>query len=120
MGKKNVTFDDIAKYTGFSKTTVSRYFNNPDSLTLKNQQIIADALVALDYKENKVARILANGNTEFIGVIVPNLYLHYYSEMLNRILSTYEEYGYKFLVFVGDEKKNVERQYISELLAYKI
>ena len=90
MGKQNVTFDDIAKYTGFSKTTVSRYFNNPDSLTLKNQQIIADALVALDYKENKVARILANGNTEFIGVIVPNLYLHYYSEILNRILSTYE------------------------------
>ena len=120
MSKKNVTFDDIAKYTGFSKTTVSRYFNNPDSLTLKNQQIIADALVALDYKENKVARILANGNTEFIGVIVPNLYLHYYSEMLNRILSTYEEYGYKFLVFVGDENKNIERQYISELLAYKI
>ena len=120
MSKKNVTFDDIAKYTGFSKTTVSRYFNNPDSLTLKNQQIIANALVALDYKENKVARILANGNTEFIGVIVPNLYLHYYSEMLNRILSTYEEYGYKFLVFVGDENKNIERQYISELLAYKI
>lgn len=120
MSKKNVTFDDIAKYTGFSKTTVSRYFNNPDSLTLKNQQIIADALVALDYKENKVARILANGNTEFIGVIVPNLYLHYYSEMLNRILSTYEEYGYKFLVFAGDENKNIERQYISELLAYKI
>lgn len=120
MSKKNVTFDDIAKYTGFSKTTVSRYFNNPDSLTLKNQQIIADALVALDYKENKVARILANGNTEFIGVIVPNLYLHYYSEMLNLILSTYEEYGYKFLVFVGDENKSIERQYISELLAYKI
>ena len=120
MSKKNVTFDDIAKYTGFSKTTVSRYFNNPNSLTLKNQQIIADALVALDYKENKVARILANGNTEFIGVIVPNLYLHYYSEMLNLILSTYEEYGYKFLVFVGDENKNIERQYISELLAYKI
>lgn len=120
MSKKNVTFDDIAKYTGFSKTTVSRYFNNPDSLTLKNQQIIADALVALDYKENKVARILASGKTEFIGVIVPNLYLHYYSEMLNRILSTYEEYGYKFLVFVGDENKNIERQYISELLAYKI
>ena len=31
--KKNVTFDDIARYTNFSKTTISRYFNNPDSLT---------------------------------------------------------------------------------------
>lgn len=120
MSKKSVTFDDIAKYTGFSKTTISRYFNAPDSLTLKNQKIIADALVTLNYKENKVARILASGNTEFVGVIIPNMYFHFYSEMLNHILSTYEEYGYKFLVFVGDEKKDIERQYLSELLAYKI
>jgi len=120
MKKKSVTFQDIANYTGFSKTTISRYFNNPDSLTLENQQIISNALTALDYKENKVARILANGKTEYIGIIVPNLYLHYYSEILNQLLSTYEEFGYKFLVFVGNEKKNVERQYISELLAYQI
>lgn len=118
--KKNVTFDDIAKYTNFSKTTISRYFNNPDSLTLKNQEIIAKALVDLDYKENKVARILANGNTEFIGIIIPHLHNHYYSEMLNQILQTYEKFGYKFLVFIGNEHPETERQYIEELMAYKI
>lgn len=117
---KNVTFSDIAAYTHFSKTTISRYFNNPDSLTLENQKIIADALVALDYKENKVARILANGKTEFIGIIIPNLFLHYYSEILNRILSTYETFGYKFLVFIGNDNEEIERRYIQELLAYKI
>lgn len=118
--KKNVTFNDIAKYTNFSKTTISRYFNNPDSLTLENQEIIAKALVDLDYKENKVARILANGKTEFIGVIVPNLFHHYYSEMLDKILSTYEQFGYKFLVFIGNENEENERRYINELLSYKI
>ena len=75
MGKKNITFDDIAKYTNFSKTTISRYFNNPDSLTLENQQIISDALEALNYKENKVAKILANGKTEFVGIIIPDRYM---------------------------------------------
>lgn len=120
MKTKKVTFADIAKYTGFSKTTVSRYFNNPDSLTLENQQKIADALDALDYKENKVGRILASGKTEFVGVIIPNLYMHYYSEMLNQILATYEKYGYKFLVFAGNAKADVERKYIEELLAYNI
>ena len=118
--KKNVTFNDIAKYTGFSKTTISRYFNNPDSLTLENQEIISKALIDLDYKENKVARILANGKTEFIGIIIPNLYNHYYSEMLNQILLTYEHFGYKFLVFIGNEQEEAERQYIQELLAYNI
>ena len=120
MGKKKVTFDDIAKYTNFSKTTISRYFNNPDSLTLANQEIIAQALIDLDYKENKVAKILANGKTEFVGIIVPNLYLHYYAEMLNQILSSYEKFGYKFLVFAGNSNESIERRYIQELLAYNI
>lgn len=93
--KKNVTFSDIAKYTHFSKTTISRYFNNPDSLTLENQKIISDALIKLNYKENKVARSLANGNTEFIGIIVPNMFNSYYSEVLNQILATYIQMSHK-------------------------
>ena len=120
MKKKNVTFDDIAKYTNFSKTTISRYFNNPDSLTLENQKIISDALEALNYKENKVARILANGKTEFVGILIPDLYMHYYAQMLSEILATYEKFGYKFLVFEGNLDKTIEQQYIQELLAYKI
>lgn len=120
MPKKNVTFGDIADYTGFSKTTVSRYFNAPETVTPENKRIIADALAALGYKENKVARILANGKTEFIGVIVPNLYLGFYSEILDRLLSTYEKYGYKFIVFAGNGQLERERRYIEELLAYKI
>lgn len=120
MRKKKVTFADIAEYTGFSKTTVSRYFNNPDSLTVENQDKIAEALKTLDYKENKLAKVLANGKTEIVGVIVPNFYLHYYSEMLNQIISTYEKYGYKFIVFAGNENGDIERKYINELLAYNI
>ena len=120
MDKKKVTFDDIAKYTNFSKTTISRYFNNPDSLTLKNQEIIAQALIDLDYQENKLAKVLANGKSEFIGIVIPNLYLHYYAEILNQILISYEKFGYKFLVFVGTDDEETERKYIQELLAYKI
>lgn len=87
---------------------------------MENQEKIADALTALNYKENKVARILANGKTEFIGIIIPNLFLNYYSEVLNQILTTYETYGYKFLVFLGNDSQETERRYIKELLAYKI
>lgn len=118
--KKNITFSDIAKYTHFSKTTISRYFNNPDSLTPENQKIISNALAELNYRENKVARILANGKSEFIGIIIPNLFNDYYSKTLTQILSTYEEFGYKFLVFTGNGDEECERRYIRELLAYKI
>ena len=57
MNKKKVTFADIAKYTNFSKTTISRYFNNPDSLTVENQEKIAKALKNLGYHENKPLNI---------------------------------------------------------------
>lgn len=120
MKKSKVTFADIAEYTGFSKTTISRYFNNPDSLTLENQSKIAEALEALDYKENKLAKVLANGKTEIVGVVIPNLYMHYYSDILNHLISTYEKYGYKFIVFTGNENPDAERKCIAELLAYNI
>ena len=120
MGKKQVTFADIAEYTHFSKTTISRYFNHPDSLTLENQEKISQALKDLGYKKNKLAKVLANGKSEFIGIIVPNLYLHYYSEMLTQILSSYRDYHYKFLVFVSDNGPEEEQQYIEELMAYQI
>ena len=56
MSKKQVTFADIAAYTHFSKTTISRYFNHPDSLTLENQEKISQALDTLGYKKNKLAK----------------------------------------------------------------
>lgn len=118
--KKKITYADIAAYTGLSKSTISRFFNSPDSLPLDSQEKVSQALDVLGYKENKIARILASGKTEFVGIIVPNLYMHYYAEMLSQILSSYEAYGYKFLVFAGDEKKDIEKKYIEELLAYNI
>ena len=51
MSKKQVTFADIAAYTHFSKTTISRYFNHPDSLTLENQEKISQALDILGDKK---------------------------------------------------------------------
>ena len=114
--EKKVTFADIAAFTGFSKTTVSRYFNDPDSLTEK----IADALEKLNYKENKLAKVLANGKTEIVGVIIPNLYMHYYSDILGRLIGTYEKFGYKFIVFSGNDDPEAEKNYITELLSYNI
>ena len=51
MAKKQVTFADIAEYTGFSKTTISRYFNHPNSLTLENQE-------NLTIKQGEVTKLL--------------------------------------------------------------
>lgn len=118
--KKNVTFSDIAKHTNFSKTTISRYFNSPETLTESSIKKIEKALMELNYTENKVARSLANGKTEIIGIIIPNLFLHYYSQILNNLIQTYSKYNYKFIVFLGDSNPDEEIKCIRELMAYKI
>ena len=121
MGRKQaVTYQDIAEYTGFSKATISRYFNDRDSLTLEKQDTISEALKKLDYRQNKVARVLANGKTEMVGILLPDLYHHFYYQILNKILGTYREFGFKFLVFNGDHNEEVERRYLQELMAYKV
>lgn len=121
MGKnRTVTYQDIAEYTGFSKTTISRYFNDRDSLTIEKQDRISEALTKLDYRQNKVAKVLANGKTEIVGILLPDLYHHFYYQILNYILGTYRQFGFKFLVFNGDHDVDVERKYIQELMAYKV
>lgn len=120
MGEKRVTFKDIANHTGFSKTTISRYFNKPDYLTPENRQKISMALKELHYKENKVAQILARGETNFIGLIVPHMFMSFYSHLLDRFLHTYDHFDYKFLVFSGGADPVSERKYIRELLSYQI
>ena len=54
MSKKT---GDICRYCSiypfFQKTTISRYFNHPDSLTLENQEKISQALDILGYKKKQ-------------------------------------------------------------------
>lgn len=118
--KKNITFSDIAAYTNFSKTTISRYFNSPETLTNESITKIEKALKELNYTENKVARSLANGKTEMIGVIIPNLFMHYYSEVITNLINSYNKFNYKFIVFLGSNDSEEELQYIKELMSYKI
>ena len=118
--KKKVTFLDIAQKTGYSKTTISRYFNQPDSLTVETQDIIAKALEELDYHENKLARVLANGKTEIIGILVPDLHMHYYAELLSSILDTTENHNYKFMIFPEKESIASEQELLNELMAYNV
>ena len=53
-------------------------------------------------------------------IYMPNLYLHYYSEMLTQLLSSYSDYHYKFLIFSSEHEAEEEQQYIEELLSYQI
>lgn len=123
MPPKNshVTFQDIADYTHFSKTTISRYFNAPQTLTPASRQRIEEALEALDYHGgSKVGRMLANGQTELIGILTPQFFFPFYAHLINDILDTFRDNHYKFIVFTCNGDEAVEQRAIAELTAYRV
>lgn len=120
MEKKNTTYADIAQYTNLSKMTISRYFNQPDSLAKDTRQKIAQALQELNYSENKFAKALASGKSNIIGIIIPSFYYHFYTAIVDTFIRNYPKYPYKFMVFISNDSPELERSYIDELLSYRI
>ena len=66
-----VTISDIAKATGYSKTTVSFAFNNPRRISKEARKKVLDAARDLGYIPDPVARSLASGRHGTIGLLLP-------------------------------------------------
>lgn len=120
MKKKNTTYGDIASYTNLSKMTVSRYFNQPDSLAEETKEKIEEALKKLNYTENKFAKALSSGKSGIIGMITPNFFYNFYTALIDAFIRTYPKSPYKFLVFTSDDSADMERSFLTELLSYRI
>lgn len=120
MKKQNTTYSDIARYTNLSKMTVSRYFNQPESLSDETKKKIQEALQELNYTENKFAKALSSGKSGIIGIITPTFFYNFYTALIDTFIRVYPKSPYKFLVFTSDSSPEMERSFITELLSYRI
>lgn len=69
MKQKRMTLEQIAREINISRVTISKVINGHDSVSLKNKQIVLDALKAYGYRENKAAKSLAANRSYTIGLI---------------------------------------------------
>jgi DNA-binding LacI/PurR family transcriptional regulator len=60
---------DVAERTGFSIMTVSRVLNGFPGVSGETRRRVEDAIVALGYRANTAARVLAGGRSRTIGVV---------------------------------------------------
>lgn len=60
---------DVARLAGVSHQTVSRVINNLPNVKAATRERVLDAMQALEYRPNSVARSLATSRTHRIGVI---------------------------------------------------
>lgn len=102
------TIFDVARLSGFSKTTVSRAFVNPDKVNEETKKIIYEAAKSLNYSPNAIARAMVKQKNENIAFIIyekhfPISLNPFYSSIFESVQLELEHYGYNlYIVSNGD------------------
>lgn len=83
MSPSTSTIRDVAHAAGVSIATVSRVLNGTARVSDEITSRVIAAVAAVDYWPNGAARSLpTRGQTHVIGVLLPDLYGEFYSEMI--------------------------------------
>jgi len=116
----SVTIKTIAALAQVSTATVSRYINNPDSVSEKKRQVLAQVIAEQNYKPNELARSLIMNSSNIVGVILPDINNIYFSPIMLGIEGELEKHGYSTFICNthGDILK--EKQYVDTLLTYRV
>ncbi len=87
------TIKDVARETGLSLSTVSKYINGLP-VREKNRVIIKEAIDRLGFKPNVIASALKSCRTKLIGVILPGIANSVYAKLLSVISAELAGIGY--------------------------
>lgn len=79
------TIRDVAREAGVSIATVSRAFNQSSLVSQATCQQVREVAARLDYWPNGTARSLITNRTHALGVLLPDLYGEFFSEVIRGI-----------------------------------
>jgi LacI family transcriptional regulator len=109
------TIKDVAKMSGLSIATISKYING-GSVRDKNRAIIADAIGRLDYRVNEIAQGLKTNKTKTVGILIPTLDRIFYSAIISVIEDILLKNGYSTIICTYMEDENIEKTKIQFLV----
>lgn len=92
------TIKDVAQAAGVSVATVSRVYNDSELVREKTASRVRDAALRLGYVPHGGARSLSTSRTHTLGVLLPDLYGEFFSEIIRGIDQTAQGSGYHLLV----------------------
>lgn len=92
------TIRDVAREAGVSIATVSRVFNNSGLVHEDTRRRIDEVAKRLRYIPNGAARTLSTRRTQTIGVVLPDLYGEFFSEVIRGIDQEVQRAGWHLLV----------------------
>jgi LacI family transcriptional regulator len=101
-----VTIKDVAREAGVSVATVSRVWNDADFVSPETRQRVAEVAARLGYSPHGAARSLITRTTFALGVLLPDLYGEFFSEIIRGIDHVAQAAGYHILVSSSHESKD--------------
>jgi len=101
------TIKDVAKHSGLSMATVSKYLNGI-KVKESNKIAIDTAINKLGYSPNVLARGLRTGQSHTIGVVIPELISMFPTTILSHAEDILFNMGYSLIV--SDCRSNIERE----------
>lgn len=96
--KQHATIREVAEMAGVSQMTVSRVLNRRESVKKSTRERVEEAIQALNYRPNLLARSLAGGKSLFIGLIFNNPSNNYLGELLVGALNRCREAGHHLVI----------------------
>src|SRR6266700_3102097 len=100
-----VSIKDVARAARVSVATVSRVQNDSASVTEPTRRRVRAVAQRMGYSPHAAARSLSTSKTGGLGVLLPDLYGEFYSELIRGIDQTAQRHGYHVLLASSHNEK---------------
>ena len=110
-----VKIEDVARAAGVSVATVSRVLNEQGGVLPQTQQKVKEAVEALSYEPNLLARNLRKNESRIILILAPNFSNPYYSNVLAGICDVSRNLGYSTLIYNTYDSNALDETLVTSL-----
>lgn len=112
-----IRLKDIAADLGVSAVTVSKVLRGKPDVGEDTRQRVLQRVREVNYQPNLLARGLASGKSQTVGLIVPDLLHTFFAEFAKGLKAGLRRRGYQLILASAEEEPQLEREEIDTLLA---
>ncbi|POF28252.1 LacI family DNA-binding transcriptional regulator [Roseibium marinum] len=113
--RRTTSLKDVAKEAGVSVTTVSRFLNGKLDLPDSTKKRIESSIARLKYEPNPHARRLSRGQTDTIGLVVPDIANPFFATLVAAVEEEADSRGLAVTLYATLNRADRELAYLSRI-----
>jgi LacI family transcriptional regulator len=117
---KQATLKEIAEKLGISITTVSKALKDYSDVSLKTKTAVISLAKELNYSPNTFAVNLRTQESKTIGLIIPEIVHHFFSNIIKGIITEAEHNGYLVIILQSNESLELEKKQVALLINKRV